>query len=126
MVEQLKITLLGEAPTAAETDPEAYALYLQARHLANQGTAESYEQSNALYQQALAIEPEYAAAWYGLARNYAAQANLACCPLTRVMPWHERRRSGRWRSIRTTPQPMPSLAGSRWTLTATWPWRSAL
>ena len=33
VVAQLKITLLGEAPKVVETDPEAYALYLQARHL---------------------------------------------------------------------------------------------
>ena len=74
VVAQLKVSLLGEAPTVAETDPEAYALYLQARQLGHQGTAEGYERSNALYEQALAIEPEYAAAWTGLAGNYAAQA----------------------------------------------------
>jgi TolB-like protein/Tfp pilus assembly protein PilF len=74
VVEQLKVSLLGEAPTVVETDPEAYALYLQARQLGRQGTAEGHERSNALYEQALAIEPDYAAAWTGLADNYAVQA----------------------------------------------------
>jgi len=74
VVAQLKITLLGDAPTVKETDPEAYALYLQARHLRRQDTPEAYEQSIALYQQALEIDPDYAAAWDGLARNYARQA----------------------------------------------------
>jgi adenylate cyclase len=37
VVAQLKITLLGEAPHVEETDPEAYALYLQARHLGRHG-----------------------------------------------------------------------------------------
>ncbi len=80
VVEQLKITLLVEAPHVQEVDPEAYALVLQARHLTNQASAENFEQSIALYQQALAIEPEYAAAWDGLARNYAAQANYGLLP----------------------------------------------
>ncbi len=31
VVKQLKVTLLGAAPKARTTDPEAYALYLQAR-----------------------------------------------------------------------------------------------
>ena len=45
-------------------------LHLQARHLGNRGTAEATEQSIVLYQQALAVEPGYAAAWSGLANSY--------------------------------------------------------
>jgi len=74
VVEQLKVTLLGAAPKLQETSPEAYALYLQARRLGRQFTAEGFEQSNALYQQALDIAPDYAAAWAGLAMNYNNQA----------------------------------------------------
>jgi len=74
VVEQLKVTLLGDAPTVVETDPEAYALYLQARQLSRQSTAEGYEQSIALYQRALEIDPAYAAVWTGLATNYRRQA----------------------------------------------------
>ena len=70
VVEQLKITLLGDAPSVRETDPKAYSFYLQARQLGRQSTTESLERSNALYQQALAIDPEYAAVWDGLAINY--------------------------------------------------------
>jgi TolB-like protein len=81
VVEQLQITLLGAAPTGAETDPEAYALLLQARHLRRQFTAESLERSNGLYQQALEIEPEYAAGWTGLAFNYVIQSNVGMRPL---------------------------------------------
>jgi TolB-like protein/lipoprotein NlpI len=80
VVRQLKVSLFGAVPTLAETDPEAYALALQARHLARQGTAEGYEQSIALYQQALAIHPDYAAAWDGLAANYSNQANKSLRP----------------------------------------------
>jgi TolB-like protein/Tfp pilus assembly protein PilF len=74
VVEQLKVTLLGEEPTVEATDPEAYALFLQARQTGRQVTAEGYERSNALYERALEIEPEYAAAWTGLANNYTVQA----------------------------------------------------
>ena len=74
VVTQLKVTLLGAAPTVEETDPEAFALFLQARHLGRQGSAESVEQAITLYEQALAIDPDYAAAWAGLAGVYASQA----------------------------------------------------
>jgi TolB-like protein/Tfp pilus assembly protein PilF len=80
VVAQLKVTLLGEAPTVEPTDPGAYALYLQARQLDRQFTAESIEQSVVLYQQALAIDPEYAPAWAGLAKNYAFQAGAFLVP----------------------------------------------
>ena len=67
---QLKITLLGAAPRARTTDPRAYALSLEGRQYARQFTREGFERSIALFQQALAIDPDYAAAWDGLAQNY--------------------------------------------------------
>lgn len=75
VVEQLKVSLLGESPTVAETDPEAYSLYLQARYLSQQLNAQSLEQSIALYKQALDIDPDYAPAWTGLADTYTLQTN---------------------------------------------------
>jgi len=80
VVKQLKVTLLGAAPHVQETNSEAYALYLQARHLGRQYTPESLRQSNTLYQQALAIDTDYAAAWDGLANNYIGQANEGLLP----------------------------------------------
>jgi TolB-like protein/Tfp pilus assembly protein PilF len=81
VVAQLKVTLLGEPPTVEETDPAAYALYLQARQLGRQFTAESVEQSNALYERALEIDPDYAAAWAGLANNYSGRAATGLLPI---------------------------------------------
>ncbi|MCJ7555591.1 MAG: tetratricopeptide repeat protein [Gammaproteobacteria bacterium] len=75
VVNQLKIKLLGETLHVRETNPEAYALYLRARHLHSQGSPEAYQQANALYKQAVAIDPDYAVAWDGLANNYLTQAN---------------------------------------------------
>src|SRR6476646_2966474 len=63
VVKQLKVTLLGAAPKARTTYPEAYALYLQAVQLERQVTAEAFQQSDALFRKVLAIDPRYAPAW---------------------------------------------------------------
>lgn len=81
VVEQLKITLLGAAPEAKETDPAAYVLYLQARQLQRQRTPEGHAQSIDLYQRALAIAPDYAASWVGLSENYSVQAGFGQRPI---------------------------------------------
>ena len=70
VVEQLEVALLGNVPQAEQTDPEAYSLFLQARHFSNLLTPEGWEQSTALFEQVLAIDPDYALAWAGLSRNY--------------------------------------------------------
>ena len=80
VVEQLKITLLGAAPTIEATDPRAYSLYLRARSLGRRVTKAGMEQSNALFEQALAIDPGYAAAIDGLTRNYNNQASNGLLP----------------------------------------------
>jgi len=76
VVKQLKVTLLGAAPTARTTDPAAYALYLQAVQLGWHGTAEAFEQSDALFRKVLVIDPRYAPAWTGLAENLYREADL--------------------------------------------------
>ena len=78
---QLKVTLLGTAPSVTEADPEAYAVLLQARQLALQGTVESLEQSVPLYERALEIDPDYPAAWSGLAHAYNLQVFAGLRPL---------------------------------------------
>jgi TolB-like protein/class 3 adenylate cyclase/Flp pilus assembly protein TadD len=75
VVEALKLTLLGGPPEAESTDAEAFTLFLQARYLAAQGTAEDYERAIELYNQVLAIAPDYARAWRGLAVTYLNQGN---------------------------------------------------
>ncbi|MFB3077190.1 MAG: tetratricopeptide repeat protein, partial [Lysobacterales bacterium] len=81
VVDALSLTLLGGAPRVEQIKPEAYALYLQAMYLNAQGNAEAYEQSIALYKQALAIAPDYVAAWQGLVVNYGRQVNDGLLPL---------------------------------------------
>src|SRR5438552_14215297 len=80
VVKQLKVTLLGVVPKARTTDPEAYALYLQAVQLGRQNTAEAFQQSDALYRKALAIDPRYAPAWAELARNFGNETNQGLLP----------------------------------------------
>ena len=76
VAEQLRVTLLHAAPTVEETDPQAYSLVLQARHLSDQRTFESVARAEELFLEALEIDPEYAAGWSGLALNHRRQANL--------------------------------------------------
>jgi len=80
VVKQLKVTLLGAAPKARTTDPEVYALYLQAVQLGRRRTAEAYKRSDALLLNVLAIDPGYAPAWAASADNFAYEANLGLRP----------------------------------------------
>jgi tetratricopeptide (TPR) repeat protein len=80
VVKQLKVTLLGAAPTTRQTDPKAYALYLQARQLGYQRTAEALKQSDTLYRQALDIDPRYAPAWDELGRNFINEGSIGALP----------------------------------------------
>ncbi len=81
VVKQLKVTLLGAAPAVRQTDPKAYALYLQARQLSRQATPESFTQSDALLKQALEIDPLYAPAWNSVASNFINRVSMALMPV---------------------------------------------
>src|SRR5215471_3736969 len=76
VVKELKVKLLGAVPKARTTDPQAYALYLQARELGLQGTAEAFAKSDALFRQVLQIDPRYAPAWDELARNFSDKTGM--------------------------------------------------
>jgi TolB-like protein len=76
VVEQLKVSLLGAVPKARETNPQAYALFLEARELSKHTTADAYARSDALLRQVLAADAGYAPAWAMLASNIANEAGL--------------------------------------------------
>jgi len=80
VVDELKVTLLGEAPATVETDPEAYNLFLQGRHLGRQGSRESMLKAIEVFQQALAIDPAYAPAWNGISTCYTNLAGSSAMP----------------------------------------------
>jgi tetratricopeptide (TPR) repeat protein len=81
VVEQLKLELPVVASKANSGDPRTFALLLQARHLGRQRTADGFDRSIALYQQVLAIDPDDAVAWTGLARSYINQAGDGLRPI---------------------------------------------
>ena len=75
VVAQLKITLLGDAPTANETDPQAYPLYLQGKYFNNLRGKDNLARAEVAYKKSLEIDPEYGPAWTGLANTYRNQAD---------------------------------------------------
>ena len=75
VVDALKVTLLGEAPKARETNPEAYALFLQGRYYFNTISEENFIHAASAFQSALAVDPDYAPAFAGLSAVYLEQAN---------------------------------------------------
>ena len=80
VVEQLKVKLLGDPPVVPQTDPQAYALFLQARYLNRRGSIDSMRNAINLYEQAVAVDPDYSWAWAGLASVYANLAHLNAVP----------------------------------------------
>jgi TolB-like protein/tetratricopeptide (TPR) repeat protein len=76
VVNALKTTLTGKTPQAKETSPEAYALYLQARHLIKQRNTQNYDLAETLLKDALSLDPGYAPAWVELANFYMSAAFL--------------------------------------------------
>jgi adenylate cyclase len=73
--ERLQTTLLGTQAAAPQqsTSPEAYTLYLQARHVAAGDTRQDLIKAATLYHEALGLDPNYAPAWAGLAHCLARQ-----------------------------------------------------
>ena len=90
VVKELRTTLLGEASDShatgnakadvaqaargRATDPEAYRLYLLARHLLDRYTRDDTEQAIAYLKEALERDPAFALAWAELGRTYVREA----------------------------------------------------
>jgi TolB-like protein/Tfp pilus assembly protein PilF len=70
VVRELKVKLLVAPPKVRTTDPQAYALFLQAKELAQKFTPDAFAKSDALFRQVLEIDPRYAPAWTLLAANF--------------------------------------------------------
>ena len=81
VVEQLNLTLLTFAPAISETDPEAYALFLQARSLYRLYTAAAFEDAICLLDQTPDSAMAYAPAWALRSEIYASQANYGFRPI---------------------------------------------
>jgi non-specific serine/threonine protein kinase len=72
--EKLRVRLTGEDRTRlakrGTTNPEAYQLYLQGRYAFNRRGAESLKRAIQYFEQATALDPNYAQAYVGLADAY--------------------------------------------------------
>jgi TolB-like protein/Flp pilus assembly protein TadD len=77
----LQIRLLGSAPTVTESNPDAYALYLQALHFYQQRSAAGLDLAIAHVQRSIDIDPDYAPSWTLLASAYINQVNRLTRPL---------------------------------------------
>jgi TolB-like protein/predicted Ser/Thr protein kinase/Flp pilus assembly protein TadD len=79
IAETLRLELGGEVAEKAvqreAADPEAYRLYLQGRYYTT-GTMREMDSAIDYYKRALAIAPDYALAWAGLAQTYSRQMFL--------------------------------------------------
>lgn len=74
IVEALEVRLSERLLPLSSTDSRAYTLFLQARYLARQGSAESLDAALDLFDDALEIDPDYAPAWSSLASVYINEA----------------------------------------------------
>ena len=78
VADALKVKLLGDAGTRlarrGTTDVEAYNLVLKGRHLANQYRRESLEQSLKCFEEAIRLDPKFAAAHAYTAETYVISA----------------------------------------------------
>ena len=111
VVSELKIALLGAAPTARATDPEAYALYLQARHISRLGTASQLQEAITLFEQVVEIDPQYTDAWSELGR---AQINQAGFSLVSEKTANALGRESQQRALEIDPDNAAALSRLGW------------
>ena len=72
IVEKLRVRLAADRPLVKRhtENVEAYNLYLKARYQLLRFTPEGIAKSKEYYEQAIALDPNYALAWHGLAGFY--------------------------------------------------------
>jgi TolB-like protein/DNA-binding winged helix-turn-helix (wHTH) protein/Tfp pilus assembly protein PilF len=85
---QLKLTSQQRANlgTAHTVDPEAHELYLKGRYFWNKRDQEGFTKAIDYFQQAIAKDPTYAAAYAGLADSYALSGGFNLVPVGQAMP----------------------------------------
>jgi TolB-like protein/Tfp pilus assembly protein PilF len=97
VVKELRATLLGEhigsaenakakaevqaAATGRADNPEAHRLYLQGRYFLERMTEADVARGAGYFEQAIALDPEFALGWSGLARAYHLQAGFGWAPV---------------------------------------------
>jgi tetratricopeptide (TPR) repeat protein len=72
--------LIAPAPKRATQNVKAYGLYLKGRYAWNKRTQEGVSEGIHYFEQAIALDPEYALAYTGLADSYALQLDYRNIP----------------------------------------------
>jgi TolB-like protein/Tfp pilus assembly protein PilF len=80
VVDNVRVMLQGRYPRSAPADPEAYRLYLLGRFNVRKWTPQSLQESLEYFQKSIAIDPEYAPAYVGLASYYGASSYFGYMP----------------------------------------------
>jgi adenylate cyclase len=110
VVAELRITLLGEVPKVTETNPEAYALYLQGRYIGRQrGSSQMYRQAEKLLTQSLEIDPDFPPALTELGLVYRDQGNFVS--ILSIDEGNKRAREAFQRAVTVDSQYGPAIAG---------------
>ncbi len=69
IAQNLSVKLAGTGNATREVNPEAHRLVLEGRHFWNLRTADGFDRAEAAFRRAIALDPEYAAAYSGLANT---------------------------------------------------------
>jgi TolB-like protein/DNA-binding winged helix-turn-helix (wHTH) protein/Tfp pilus assembly protein PilF len=84
---QLKLTSQQQATWSTRSiDPEAHELYLKGRYFWNKRDQAGFTKAVDYFQQAIAKDPTYAAAYAGLADSYALSGGFNLLPVDQAMP----------------------------------------
>ena len=111
VVDELRVTLLGDAPHARVTDTRAFELFLQSKPAANLATEEGLEEAAALLTEALAIDPEFSDAWAQLATVQINQVGRGFVPGDIGV---DRSRASNNRALEIDPNNFRALSGLIW------------
>ena len=76
VVDELHVRLLGSMPASEAADADAYALYLQARHLSYQRTHDALRRAESLAKQAIELDPDYIPIHVFLAHIYSQMGDI--------------------------------------------------
>src|SRR5262249_29178732 len=107
-----KVTLLGIAESSPRSrNAEAYNAYLQAQYFFNKYTGEGYAKAIDYYEQALKLDPDYAAAWVGLSRASSIRAAAGHVP---GEGGYRQARAAAERAIRLDPNLAMAYASLAW------------
>jgi TolB-like protein len=88
IVEKLRVRLAGDRPLVKRhtESVEAYNLFLRGRHCIHRLTEESLAKGKEYLEQAIALDPNYALAYTGMAEYYWASAFWGFMPGTKAVP----------------------------------------